>query len=331
MRARMSDVARAAGVSVMTVSRALREDGRVSAETRARVREAARRLDYLPDALAAGLSSKRSGFVAALVPSLNNPHFADTVRGLSETIEETGLQVLVGHTNYEAAREERLLGALLRRRPEAIMMTVDGHSNGTRDLLRRAAVPVIEVWDWPDDPIGDVVGFSNRDAGRAMLEYLAGRGYRRIAFLGESGDAGTRGARRREGYLAGLDARGLGPPRVIAHGPPPITMMQGREALRAALQRWPDLDAVMCVSDPCAFGALMEAQDLGRRVPETLGVAGFGDFEVSRCCTPSLTTVRIDAEALGRDVGRLVLARLAGRPCKSVSTRTQIAARESTR
>lgn len=329
MRARMSDVAKAAGVSVMTVSRAFRRDGRVSAETRARVLEAARRLDYLPDALAAGLSSKRSGFVAALVPSLNNPHFADTVRGLSEAIEDSGLQVLVGQTNYGTAREERLLAALLRRRPEAIVLTVDGHSEETRASLRRAGVPVIEVWDWPDEPIDHVVGFSNRAAAQSMVEHLADRGYRRIAFVGESHDEGTRGARRREGYLVGLAARGLGPPRVAAHGPPPITMMQGRAALRTVLERWPDTDAVMCVSDPCAFGALVEAQSLGRDVP-TLGIAGFGDFEVSRCCVPSLTTVSINAEGLGREVGGLVLARLAGRPCASIEIATKIEPREST-
>ena len=110
------------------------------------------RMGYVPDQIAQGLSSRRSGFVAALVPSLNNALFAETIRALSETLEESGLQVLIGHTNYEAEREERLVHELLRRRPEALVITVDGHTSGTRKLLRGAKIPIVEIWDWPKRP-----------------------------------------------------------------------------------------------------------------------------------------------------------------------------------
>lgn len=336
-RIRMRDVAEAAGVSVMTVSRALREDSRVARDTRDRVLSIVRDLDYAPDEIARSLSSKRSGFVAALVPSLNNPHFADTVRALAESLEARGLQVLIGHTNYEPAREERLVAELLRRRPEALAVTVDGHTAATRALLGRSGIPIVEMWDWPDDPIDRVVGFSNRDAARDMVRYLASRGYRRIAFVGESDDRGTRGARRREGYLEGLGEAGLGPPRLIAPAPPPISMMDGRTALRAVRERWPETDAVMCVSDPCAFGVLTEARAVGLLVPDDLGVAGFGDFEVSRCCEPGLTTVTMDSSDIGRTVGEMIVDVLSSPASEThaiaerVRVRHEVAARASTR
>lgn len=308
----MRDVAEAAGVSVMTVSRSLRQDGRVAPETRARVLSIVRDLAYAPDEIARSLSSQRSGFVAVLVPSLNNPHFADTVRALTETLETRNLQVLIGHTNYEPAREERLVAELLRRRPEAMAVTVDGHTAATRESLRRSGIPIVEMWDWPEDPIDRVVGFCNRTAARDMVRYLVSRGYRRIAYVGERDDAGTRGARRREGYLDGIREAGLGPARRLDVSPPPISMLDGRDALRQVLARWPDTDAVMCVSDPGAFGILTEALAQGIAIPGRIGIAGFGDFEVSRCCEPGLTTVSMDSAAIGAEVGALITAVLSG-------------------
>ena len=311
-RSKMADVARAAGVSKMTVSRALREGSVIAPATRQRILAVVERLGYAPEEAARNLSSRRSGFVAALVPSLNNPQFAETVRALTETVEGSGLQVLIGHTNYEAAREERLVGEFLRRRPEALVVTVDGHSAATRRMLAAADVPVVEMWDWPTRPVRHVVGFSNRDAARDLTRHLSERGYRRIAFVGETESDGTRGAKRRDGYAAAIRRSGLGPPRIHNHAPPPISMLQGRDALREVLRQWPDVDAVMCVSDPCAFGVLTQAQAQGIDVPGRLAVAGFGDFEVSRCCLPALTTVVVDAAEIGRRAGLLV-ASLRGR------------------
>ena len=311
-RVKMADVARLAGVSAMTVSRALRADGTVAPGTRRAILKVVRDLGYLPDRQAQALSSQRSGFVAALVPSLNNPHFALSIGALTEVLEATGLQVLIGHTNYSAGREQRLVTELLRRRPEAIVVTVDGHLAATRKRLRQSGIPVIEIWDWPSRPIDHVVGFSNRDAACQMALHLHARGYRRIAYVGETDDAGTRGSRRRDGFLDAMRELALGEARVHNHSHPPINMMQGRQALAAVLARWPDTDAIMCVSDPCAYGAMVEAQARGLRVPEDIGIAGFGDFEISRCCSPALTTVEVNAGEIGRQAGELVLRLLGG-------------------
>ncbi|MEM8703721.1 MAG: LacI family DNA-binding transcriptional regulator, partial [Pseudomonadota bacterium] len=217
----MRDVARAAGVSRMTVSRALRKDSPVSLKTREHILKVVRDMNYVPDQMAGSLTTRKSGFVATLLPSLNNLHFALTVQSLTEELEEIGLQILLGHTDYSAEREEEILEAMLRRRPEAIVLSYDGHTTRTADLMREANVPVIEIWETPENPIGHTVGFSNFEAARQMTEQLIGLGYERIAFLGEGQDDWTRGAARRNGYLQAMREAGLSSHRMIQYGIPP--------------------------------------------------------------------------------------------------------------
>lgn len=303
----MTDVAKAAGVSVMTVSRALKPGSNVASDTREHVLAVVARLGYVPDLLAGGLSSKKSGFVALLVPSLNNPHFAETVMGMKRVLEPAGMQVLLGFTNYQASEEERLVQWMLKRKPEAVVLTYDGHTPATRELLKTAGVPVIEIWEQPSKPIEHVVGFSNRKAARDMTRALLSQGYQRIGYLGESSDAHTRGDARRRGFMDAMKQAGLPSHRQIAYAPPPINMAQGREAFAALMHRWPDTEAVFCVSDPCAFGALTYCLARGWSVPGDVAIAGFGAFEISACSVPPISTLEVNALEIGEKTARLIL------------------------
>jgi LacI family transcriptional regulator, gluconate utilization system Gnt-I transcriptional repressor len=306
----MLAVARLAGVSAMTVSRALKSDASVSKETRERVLEIVKRLDYVPDATARVFATRRSGFVAALVPSLNNSNFADTVRGMSEVFDGAGLQMLLGDTEYSLVREEDLIRALLQRRPEAIVLTGGVHTARVRKILANARIPVVETWDLPKQPLGDVVGFSNQAAGATMVGYLHDKGRRRIGFIGGETNGDTRGAERRAGFERATASLGLASNRIVATGKPPVSMAQGAEALDAMLRGWPDVDAIVCVSDLSAFGVLAECQRRGIDVPGRIALAGFGDFEVARCCHPRLTTIAVDCAGIGRRAAELALAGL---------------------
>ena len=303
----MADVAARAGVSAMTVSRALRKDSSVSAETRRRIMAAVDELGYVLDQRAGTLSSKRSGFVSALVPSLNNSNFAETARGLSQVIEDAGLQLLLGYTDYLVEKEERLTQTMLMRRPEGIVLTGGRHTPRARRLLAAAGVPVVETWDLPEEPIGHVVGFSNAEAIRTLVHALHAQGYRDIGFIGGTSNRDTRGADRRLGYARAIEELGLPRGRVISFGQPPISTDQGGEAIVQLVTRWPDVDAAICVSDLSAFGALMECHRRGWAVPGRIAIAGFGDFEVARAACPRLTTVAIDAVAIGRTAGEMLL------------------------
>lgn len=302
----MRDVARAAGVSRMTVSRALKKDSPVSKETRERILKVVREMNYVPDQLAGSLTTRKTGFVAVLVPSLNNLHFAETVQALTEELETCGLQILLGHTDYSAEREERIVEAMLRRRPEAIVLSYDGHSERTRVLLEEAGIPIIELWERPKDPIGHTIGFSNRTAAADMTRALIACGYRNIAFLGEAGDDWTRGAERRAGFSGAMQQAGLSDHRLLRIGRPPMSIQDGAAALPELLALFPDTDCIFCVSDAPAFGVLAALKARGMSVPDQIGVAGFGNFEVSRFSSPTISTVVVDPRRIGCEAGRLI-------------------------
>lgn len=328
----MADVARLAGVSPMTVSRALKPGTSVSDRTRLRIREAADALGYVFDVTASNFSTGRSGFVAMTIPSINNANFADTARGLTDGLRDSGLELLLGFTDYDVVEEERLVEAFLRRRPEAVVVTGGAHTQRCRALLSGFGAPVIETWDLPRHPIDRVVGFSNADAGARVARHLHDEGHRRIGFIGGEGARDTRGADRQRGFLAELRALGLPSDRVVADLPPPISMREGAEALRRLLAQWPDTTAVMCVSDLSAFGAQAEALRRGLRVPQDIAVAGFGAYEVSEHALPGITTVDAQARRLGEETASVIRDLLAGlEPPRTVTLGVELLARASTR
>ncbi len=309
----MADVARLAGVSPMTVSRAFKTDSSVSDATRDAILKAADDLGYVFDSTASALRSQKTDFIAVTIPSINNANFAETVRGLSEGLKARGLQILLGYTDYDMAEEERLVEQFLRRRPEAIVVTGGRHTPRARRMLENAGIPVIETWDLPEYPIGHVVGFSNADAVRGMVDHFVAKGLTRIAFIGGDTTRDTRGADRRAGFIAAMQAQGLDATRLVATGAPPISMREGAEAMARLLETLPDTEAVICVSDLSAFGALSECQRRGIDVPGRLWIAGFGDYEIAGIAVPALTTINPFPHVIGVRTAKLILDVLDGR------------------
>ncbi len=302
----MADVARLAGVSLVTVSRAINEPARVAPQTLARITDAIRQIGYVPNLLAGSLASSRTRIVAALVPTLSSSIFSETVQGMSDVLAAADYQLLIGHTRYDRELEHALVATFLGRRVDGLILTGIGHAQTTRQQLLRLEVPVVETWDLTPSPIDCVVGFSNRQAGQAMTEYLLSRGYGRIGFAG-GGD--ERSTSRREGWQAALAAAGLdeGPWMEL---PPPATVADGRRALTALLARDPALRAVFFSNDALALGALFECQRLGLDVPGRIAIAGFTDTEFAAEVSPTLTTVHVRGREIGEQAARTVLARI---------------------
>ncbi len=313
-RTTMRDVAAAVGMSPMTVSRALRGDTTVSAETRRRVEAAARQMGYVYDATASLFRNQKSGFVAVTLPSVNNANFADTYRGLTEALQQTGMQVLLGATNYRLEREEELVRQLLARKPEALVMTGGNHTDATREMVQALPIPVIEMWDLPPAPLGHVVGFSNADAVALLVDHLVETGRTRLGFVGASEGADLRGAERRSGVIARAKALGLPPVRVFDAGPAPVSMHHGADLVRAQAGALGDLDALLCVSDTVAFGALSACRRLGISVPEDLAITGFGQFDVAMVSEPQITTVAVNARKIGGTVAEKLAQLFNGEP-----------------
>ena len=302
----MADVAKRAGVSTMTVSRALRSGTAISEETRKKIVAAADALGYVIDATASGFASGKTGFVAMTIPSIDNANFAATVRGVTEELREHNLQLLLGYTNYDIKEEERLIEGMLRHRPDAVIVTGGAHTERCRHLLSSYGAPIVETWDLPASALQHVVGFSNHGVGRLMADHLYDQGFRRIAFIGGDAKRDTRGADRRRGFEARLTELELPNDRIISATQPPIMMHEAAQAFDTLMDRWPDTDAVMCVSDLAAFGALSAAHKHGLNVPNDIAIAGFGAYDVSAFATPEITTIDVKAYAIGRQAALLI-------------------------
>ncbi len=304
---RMEDVARAAGVSMITVSRALNTPDKLAPATLARVRAAIERLRYVPNLTAGSLASNRSRIVAAIVPTIANSIFSDTIDGLAQTLAQHRYQLLLGQTQYRLEEEAALVDAFLGRRVDGLVLTGIAHARGVRTRLQRAGIPVVETWDLTPRPIDMVVGFSNRAAGEAAARYLVERGYRSLAYVGGTDD---RSVARLAGFREGAAACKV---RAVMATlvPAPSSPSDGATALAGLLaQRMPR--AVFCSNDMLAAGALFECARRHISVPAQVAVMGFADLPIAAGIEPALTSVAVRAKEMGQRAGELLLQRLAG-------------------
>lgn len=300
----LQDVARVAGVSPITASRALNNPRLVSPDTLARVQQAAEETGYIPNRLAGGLKSKRSMTIGALVPFIAVPQFLPTVQALTQELELGGYQLLLAQTGYAPGREAALIDLFLGRRVDGIVVTGLLRDRAVTQRLRKLGLPVVETWDLSDQPCDMVVGFSHQAVGSAVAGYFRGKGWQDVAMA--SGDD-ERALRRREGFVA---AMGRDVP--TAYVPAPSSLGLGRAALRDLLAGGRHPRAVFCSSDGLAQGVMTEALARDLRVPEDLAIVGFGGADFAAHLEPALTTVQIDGAAIGRQAARQLLARCRG-------------------
>jgi len=300
----LSAVADLAGVSAITVSRVVRLPAMVAPETRARVEAAMRQLGYVPNLVAGALASSRTNSVGVLVPTIANSIFADTVQGLSDHLEPLGYAVILAQSRYDAAREDHVLAALLSRRPEAIIMVGSPATEDGARLLRRSGIPVAETWELPPQPIDAVAGFDNYQAGVAVARHFVAQGRKALAFIG--GDD-PRATRRWNGFKETALAAGVKPPRRLV-------LDRNASGSVVALADLPEVDAVFAANDAHAIGFLsgLRAAGLLRNGPATeqpVAVIGLGDLEMGRLIAPSLSTIRVHGDAIGRTAAKLILTR----------------------
>jgi LacI family gluconate utilization system Gnt-I transcriptional repressor len=304
--ATLHDVAKAAGVSLITASRALSNPGVVSDKTIERVQAAVEATGYIPNRLAGSLKSKRSHLIAAVVPALGVAQFLPTVQAMTTELAAAGYQLILGQTAYDAEREEAVLNTMIGRQPDGIVMTGLVQSQTARDRLRRLGIPIVETWDLSDRPIDMLVGFSHVKVGSALGGYFLGKGWKRIGIA--SGDD-HRARMRRDGFQTTL-----GREVPTAFVPAPSSLELGRRALSDLLEEEPQLEAVCCSSDQLAQGVMVEALARGLRVPQDLAICGFGNADFGPHTVPSISTVHVDGAEIGRLAARLVVERSRGEP-----------------
>lgn len=306
----LEDVSKLAGVSAITVSRALNTPDLVSPKTREKVRLAVERTGYVPNLLAGGLASNRSRLVAALVPTIAGTVFLETIQALTEALAEGGYQLMLGQAGYHNSREDALIDAIVGRRPDGIVLTGIMRSAEGRRRLLASGIPVVETWDLTPTPVDMLVGFSHEKVGADIAKFLHDKGYRCPAVI--TGDD-QRANLRCAGFKQAWKALGGRAPQVCIVAAP-TTLGSGRAAFSDLLAQVPDLDVAVCSSDALAHGVITEAQARGLRVPQDVAAMGFGDLGFARHAHPAISTVRIDGTAIGRQAARFIMDRAEGRP-----------------
>lgn len=301
----LTDVAEAAGVGESTASRVLRGHGSFSQKTRESVLSAARSLGYVPNRIAGTLASSGSKLVGIVIPSLSNIVFPDVLRGANTVLVAAGFQPVVAVTDYDVGREESLVESLLSWRPSGMMVAGLEHSERTTAMLRHARIRVAELLDIDGVGIDIVVGFSNREAGRASARHLIARGYRSIGYVGHDLSLDLRAAKRFAGFRAVLAEAGL----AFAGAeilPAASSIEAGRDGLARLLERCPDLDAVYFSNDDMAIGGYFHCLARGIAIPSGLALFGYNGLDVGRSAPQPLSTVLTPRVAVGEIGARRV-------------------------
>lgn len=314
----LRDVSEASGVSEMTVSRVLRNRGDVSAATREKVLTAAKTLGYVPNKIAGGLASQRVNLVAVVIPSLSNLVFPDVLGGISAELDDTGLQPVVGVSNYSPAREEMVLYDMLSWRPSGVILAGLEHTKAAIAMLKSADIPVVEIMDTDGSGIDTLVGISHLRAGREMAAQILAAGYRRIGFVGTHMPEDHRARKRLIGFEEGLAEAGVTlEAREYYQGG--SSLLKGRELTGRILSRAPDLDFLYYSNDMIGAGGLLYCLDQGYDIPNRLGLAGFNGVDLLDGLPVRLTTTDARRVEIGRRAARIVAGKDAPPPDRTVS------------
>jgi LacI family transcriptional regulator len=306
----MADVAARAGVTVATVSRALRTDTahELKAETVARVRRAAEQLGYRPNRLARALRTQRSQIVGIVVPDLTNPFMPSVIAGLEDALGAAGVAPLVMNTDNDPEREARAVDALLDHQVDGLVLSSARLDDGWAGLTWAASVPLVLMNRRSAHALPAVIPDDVQGV-RDVALHLVGLGHRRIVHLAGPEDLGS--TRDREsGFVTFVRDAGAEVTTVLRASR--LTIDEGVRLCRELLHDGTDATAVFAANDMLAMGCLQVLREHGVAVPAQMSVVGFNDVVAADMLQPPLTTVRIPQRDLGRRAGELILELLAG-------------------
>lgn len=307
-RVTIRQVAKIAGVSPMTISRALKSPELLSQGTLEHVQNIVRELGYVPDQLARSMSQTESNVVAVIIPRLNNPANAAIFQGLQDGLSGSGLSLFLGTSGSSLEAEERLISDVWGWRPAAIVLCALQHTTIMGTKLRNAGIPVVDINDLGAPRIDMIVGTSHRAAAEATVAHLWGLGYRSIAYVHVDLPNHIVFKRRLEGFLGACEDLGMDNLGVVSAND--VSLPEGRAAADVILGLPRRPQVVLCAHDMVAVGLLQECARRQVKVPEQLAIVGFEDIQLAAHVFPSLTSVRIDAYSMGKHAAECIVKRL---------------------
>ena len=313
----LETVARQAGVSIATVSQAIRGTGRISERTRKRVLAAVEELHYVPDGRAASMRSGERREIGMIIQRISNPFNAEVVSGVSDMLETEGYLVSILDSQDDPNRQRSNLEAFIRSyRGGLLWVPAQDTPPETVELLKTHAIPTVTFLRQPDGCEFDHVGIQDREATRQATRYLADLGHRGIAFFGGEADPEVR-KKRIEGYAEVMGERGLGP---VIVWDAPDDKVSGMNAMLELRERHPEVTAIVCNGDIVALGACHALRRLGQTPGREVAVVGFDDIQDASVATPPLTTMAVSPYELGRILAQKLLDRIADPEAPVTST-----------
>ncbi|HSR14065.1 MAG TPA: LacI family DNA-binding transcriptional regulator [Thermodesulfobacteriota bacterium] len=329
-RKTIRDVARRAGVSVATVSRVLNSPAVVKQKTRARVLRSMEDCQYVYNAVAGGLSARRTTTIGVIVPTITNPVFATVTKGIQDFARESGYSILLGNSDYDEANELRLIHLFQQKRADGVILNGPWRDAAIVPLMKRTRLPFVITWQTLRDRDVNFVAFDNAGGAYRVVEHLLELGHRRIGMIAGKFSVSERAFIRWEGYRKCLLDHGIrpDPALVVEKG---YTFTEGKEGMAQLLGAAGPPTAVFCGNDILAIGAIACAKERGLTVPGDVSVAGFDDMEISAYYDPPLTTVAVPAYEMGRLAAQVLLENIRGeekRP-RQVLLETQLMVRGS--
>lgn len=309
-KTRLVDVARHAGVSPATVSRALSQPELLSQDTLQRVRACARQLGYRPDALARALASGRSMTIGAIVPTLDSAIFARFLQSMQSALVRQGYQLLVASHEMNGIAETEAIRTLLARGVDGLVLVGAERPRDASTLLSTAGVPI--VLTWCGQPEFAAVTVDNERAGRLAAEHLIAHGHRVIGAIVGHLTYNDRQAARLEGARKALRKAGLGLPDQLV-SQQPLTLAGGRLGCATLLDLATPPTAVLGGIDLFAIGAQLEAQSRKLVVPRDISIIGIDDIDMSAHMTPSMTSIRIPTARIGHEAAETIVSEISGK------------------
>ena len=307
-RATLADVAAVAGVSKMTVSRALRGAADVSGANIEKVRRAAREIGYVGNPLASSLSGQRAPLVGVVVPGLENIVFAEVVTGIAETLDGTGIQPFFGVTNYRQDKEFDVVQAMLAWNPVGLIVTGLDQSDETRHLLQNSDLPIVQIMDLDGSPIDCCVGFSQAQAGADIARALIENGFSKFGFVGSGLDQDTRAAKRLAGFETTLKEHNLHLlAKQIDTGLTSST--KGRLLTETLLEHHPNLDCIYFSNDDMAIGGAFHCISAGIKVGCELTLVGFNGLDILNDLPIPICTTVTPRNEIGQAAVEMLLDR----------------------
>jgi LacI family transcriptional regulator len=304
----MKDIARDLGVSVITISKVLRNHPDIGDETRERVLARIKELDYRPNLAARSLVTGRTYLVGLVVPDLLHPFFAEIAKSLSEVLRNSGYYLIVSSSDEDPELEEQEINHLLARRLDTLIIASCRSTVDVLFRIEKQSIPYVLIDRNFPGLSPNFVGVDDEAVGRIATQHLIDIGCKKIAHI--RGPETSPGVRRLEGYKRALSQNGLRPidEYIIAEPKGDVESRQrGRDAMRELLKLKPRPDAVFCFNDPLAMGAMNCALDEGLRIPEDIAIIGCGNLHYDDSLRVPLSSIDQHSRRIGEEAARLTL------------------------